>query len=186
MISAIFSFFGKDKQGIIAGVTEILFKNKINLEDVSMTILEDQLAMMMIVSANQMSCKELELSLSKHFKRLGINLQITSQIIRPTRSSKPKHGAQTSPYLLHVMGKDQTGIVYRFSREIAAQGLNITDMNCKILGFGTKTLYALAMELDVPFKNQKTRIKQLSKKLEQISAQLGLEISLKPLDLISA
>lgn len=186
MISAILSFFGKDKPGIIAGVTEILFKSGINLEDVSMTVLEDQLAMMMIVSGKKIQPGALEQSLNKHLRGCGIKLSMSCKIIRSKRSLLPKHQRQTAPYLIHVIGKDQTGIVYRFSQEMAEEKLNITDMNCKILGSGKKSLYALAMEIDVPAKKQNVRIKRLGQKLRQLAKKIGLEVTLKPLDVVSA
>ena len=40
---------GKDKPGIIAKVTGLLYARGCNLEDVSMTLLEGQFAMMMTV-----------------------------------------------------------------------------------------------------------------------------------------
>ena len=44
---AILTVLGKDRPGIIAGVTEALFRAGCNLEDISMTVLEGEFAMMM-------------------------------------------------------------------------------------------------------------------------------------------
>ena len=47
--SAIVSVIGKDQVGIIAKVTNVLADNKINILDISQTILQDFFTMMMIV-----------------------------------------------------------------------------------------------------------------------------------------
>ena len=49
MKKAIITVIGKDKVGIIYGVTKILSENKINILDISQTILGDMFTMMMIV-----------------------------------------------------------------------------------------------------------------------------------------
>ena len=46
---AIVSVIGKDQVGIIAKVTNVLADNKINILDISQTILQDFFTMMMIV-----------------------------------------------------------------------------------------------------------------------------------------
>ena len=49
MAQSVMTVTGKDKPGIIARVTGVLFEAGANLEDVSMTILEGELAMILIV-----------------------------------------------------------------------------------------------------------------------------------------
>ena len=49
MKKAIITVIGKDKVGIIYGVTKILSENKINILDISQTIVQEYFNMMMIV-----------------------------------------------------------------------------------------------------------------------------------------
>ncbi|WP_251548675.1 ACT domain-containing protein [Neobacillus muris] len=50
---AVVSVIGKDKVGIIARVTTVLAENKMNILDISQTILQDFFTMMMIVDVSQ-------------------------------------------------------------------------------------------------------------------------------------
>jgi len=76
---AIVSVIGKDQVGIIAKVTNILADNKINILDISQTILQDFFTMMMIVDVADL--KDLE-SLQKQLFEVGkaLNMNINIQL----------------------------------------------------------------------------------------------------------
>ena len=76
---AIVSVIGKDQVGIIAKVTNVLADNKINILDISQTILQDFFTMMMIVDVADL--KDLE-SLQKQLSEIGntLNLNINIQL----------------------------------------------------------------------------------------------------------
>ncbi len=76
---AIVSVIGKDQVGIIAKVTNVLADNKINILDISQTILQDFFTMMMIVDVADY--KDLE-SLQKQLVKIGktMNLNINIQL----------------------------------------------------------------------------------------------------------
>ncbi len=50
MKKAILTVIGKDKSGIIASVSTMLAEHKVNIEDISQTILQDYFTMIMLVS----------------------------------------------------------------------------------------------------------------------------------------
>jgi len=76
---AVVSVVGKDQVGIIARVTEILSKNKINILDISQTILQDFFTMMMIVDVSRWEHLE---DLEKQFDKVReeMNLKIHIQL----------------------------------------------------------------------------------------------------------
>ena len=76
---AIVSVIGKDQVGIIAKVTNVLADNKINILDISQTILQDFFTMMMIVDLADL--QDLE-SLQKQLSEIGktMNLIINIQL----------------------------------------------------------------------------------------------------------
>ena len=49
-MKAIVTVIGKDKPGIIAAVSAMLAKNRINIEDISQTVLQGNFTMIMLVS----------------------------------------------------------------------------------------------------------------------------------------
>jgi len=75
---AVVSVIGKDQIGIIANVTTILSNHKINILDISQTILQGFFTMMMIVD---MTGANLE-NLQKEMDELGekLNLKINIQL----------------------------------------------------------------------------------------------------------
>jgi len=83
MKKAIITVVGKDKVGIIYGVTKILSESNINILDISQTILQDMFTMMMIVdieSANG-SFEEIALHLENEGKKLGVDIKIQLESI---------------------------------------------------------------------------------------------------------
>lgn len=76
---AIVSVIGKDQVGIIARVTTILFDNKINILDISQTILQDFFTMMMLVDVSGYDNLD---ELQQQFTELGeeMNLKINIQL----------------------------------------------------------------------------------------------------------
>lgn len=61
-MKAILTVIGKDKPGIVAGISDELYKQNINIVDISQKILQDYFTMIMIV--------DLEKSLNSLRKRL--------------------------------------------------------------------------------------------------------------------
>ena len=74
---AIVSVIGKDQVGIIAKVTNVLADNKINILDISQTILQDFFTMMMIVDvADNKDLESLQKQLVKMGKTMNLNINI--------------------------------------------------------------------------------------------------------------
>lgn len=71
---AVVSVIGKDQVGIIAKVTTVLAENKVNILDISQTILQDFFTMMMLVDVTNHNDLE---SLQKQFTEIGNSLGLT-------------------------------------------------------------------------------------------------------------
>lgn len=67
---------GTDKVGIIAGVAAELSEQKVNILDISQTILQDFFTMMMIVdiSRSKVSLQELQSLLQKKGEEIGVQI----------------------------------------------------------------------------------------------------------------
>lgn len=174
------SIVGKDRPGIIAQVTRQLYQLQCNLEDVSMTILEGEFAMILVLSyAKKISPEVYFHSFRKALsQRYGLTCALS-----PLRSSAlkrgEKHDKNSVSYILSAFGKDKTGIVFRISSLLARKKFNITDMNCRILGYGKKATYALVLEFDAP---RKLSPAVLTAEMGRLSRQLNIPIDLKPVE----
>ncbi|MBI4372696.1 MAG: hypothetical protein HY585_03100 [Candidatus Omnitrophica bacterium] len=170
---------GKDRPGIIASLTGALYDSGGNLEDASMTILEGEFAMIFLAELDTKPLRgKLRPRLEKLEKTLGLVISVKEIEHRLVRGEK--HRAGTIPWIVSVLGKDKAGIVYQISKVLAAHGLNITDLNSKIIGRGPKTSYALVLEVDIPRKSGVHFL--LKKKFRQIEKKLGLSISFNPVE----
>ncbi len=68
------SVIGKDKTGIVAGISKVLADNNVNILDISQTILDNVFAMIMIVDTSK-SKKDL-LELKKELEKVGEELGV--------------------------------------------------------------------------------------------------------------
>ncbi len=81
-MKAIVSVIGKDKKGIIAKVSNILYENDINIEDISQTIMQDYFTMIMMVSISANSdVTKLGEILTKTGEELGVIIRVQHEDI---------------------------------------------------------------------------------------------------------
>jgi len=80
---AIVTVIGKDRVGIIAGVSGTLARNKVNILDISQTVLQDYFTMIMLVDLGVMACtfQELVDRLNEEGKSLGVTITVQREEI---------------------------------------------------------------------------------------------------------
>ncbi len=175
--TSMLAVLGKDRPGIIASVTGILFETGCNLEDVSMTVLEGEFAMMVVVSYEPSK----KFAADKKLEALCRKTQL-SFFWKELKGTKVRGEIRSgsSLYLISAIGRDRTGIVHHISRELAEQKLNILDLNSRILGKDPqKAVYAMVLEIEVP-KNYS--VKKLEKRLAKTAETLHIDLTLKPVE----
>ena len=163
---------GKDRPGIIQTVTGILFAAGANLEDISMSLLEGQFAMMLsfeIQSARWNKLEEKTGALKR--KPWGLNVDLISI----ARKNNLKQNAAKS-VLITAIGKDRTGIVYQLSSGLAKMRANITNLDCRLLRQAkNNNLYSLALAVDLAKNSDFKNVQSLIKSWE---SKLGIEVKL--------
>lgn len=72
----IITTLGADKPGIVAGVSQVLAENNVNIEDISQTILQGYFAMIMIVDItdSKLPFKKLKEQLDKKAEEIGMKI----------------------------------------------------------------------------------------------------------------
>ena len=170
---------GKDRPGIIATLTGCIVRVGGNLEDASMTILEGEFAMIFLASLKvSRALRRLEQEFRRLSKKLG--LSIVTRIIKRKLARGEKHRQGTKPWVASVFGRDRAGIVHAVSKAFADEGVNITDLNSRILGRGKSASYALMIEADVP--TGRRAAVQMARKLRVLEKRLKVKISLHPVE----
>ena len=82
-MKAIVTVVGKDQVGIIAGVCNTLADNRINVLDISQTIMEGYFTMMMVVDLAECRapCDALRASLKEYGESRGLSIRIQREDI---------------------------------------------------------------------------------------------------------
>ena len=80
-MNAIITVVGSDKVGIIASVSALLAKHRINIADITQTILSGNFVMMMMVSldSSDISIDELRKILAQTSGEMGVEINIMSE-----------------------------------------------------------------------------------------------------------
>ncbi|MDP4147095.1 MAG: ACT domain-containing protein [Bacillota bacterium] len=80
---AIITVIGKDKVGIIAGVSNILAETGVNILDISQTIMEEYFTMIMMTRLPEggASFEEIKAKLDKKGQELGVSIKIQHEDI---------------------------------------------------------------------------------------------------------
>jgi len=167
---------GRDRPGIVAEVTRILFARGGNIEDSSMTILRGEFAMILIISLpDGQEIDALDHDLKRMARRMSLFAALKEiELVSPTRPVRRGHS-----YIISLLGSDKTGIVYRVSRLLASRGVNITDLNTRLIGTRRRPVYAMVIEAQVP---SRLAVRRLSADLKKLADKMNVTITLKPLE----
>jgi glycine cleavage system transcriptional repressor len=157
---------GEDKPGIVAKVTEILFKNGFNIEDSSMTRLNNEFTIMLIVKGD----KSLE-HLKQEFSQLEkedltiIIKEVSEDVINKPRKKLPI-------FNIAVYGSDKPGIVYKVSKLLADKGINISDLRTEKVN----SLYIMFIESEFP---EEVDILEFNREIEKLKQELDVDIKIE-------
>ncbi len=136
---------GADRPGIVASVTGVLFRMGCNLKDCSMTVLSGHFAMMMLVEGpDDLAPESLEAELAKAEGCADLTLAV-----RPAGEAAPVV-VDGEPYIVSVYGSDHPGIVHRIATVLADHGVNITDVNTRVIDVEHEPVYAMMLEVALP------------------------------------
>ncbi len=161
---------GKDRPGIVAAVTQALYELNCNLEDATSTILRGHFTMMLIVRASHdVSAGRLQERMRRVAEETGLVITTTGVEEIDLRPVVPTHS-------LAVYGSDRPGIVYRVADLLASKGVNITDLQSRVIGPEAAPVYALLVEVSVPTGTE------LRADLEALKAELGVDMTYKRIE----
>jgi glycine cleavage system transcriptional repressor len=135
---------GRDRPGIVAGITGALLDFGGNVDDSQMSILHGQFAVMLIVSVSD------DVDVDGIRERLdGVGADLGLGGVEVTPLSELDRGAGPS-HVLTVYGSDRPGIVHDVSALLAGHGVNITDLRTKRTGEPGSPLYTMMLEISIP------------------------------------
>jgi glycine cleavage system transcriptional repressor len=167
---------GRDRVGIVAEVSELLYKLGCNLLDSSMTLLRGEFAIILMVELPEgQSVNELERSLSAIEEKLGLTLRVrelSADEIEESTSAGTMH-------MISVYGADRPGIVAGITRRLADLGVNITDVETKSTGEGREHVFVMLLEVSVPADLSTSGLAAV---LTEEARRLGVDVSVRDLE----
>ncbi|HTP64780.1 MAG TPA: ACT domain-containing protein [Geobacteraceae bacterium] len=172
------TIIGKDRPGIVADTAEILYRLGCNIEDSSCTMLGGDFAMIQIVSHERPFAKGRLADEFKALQAMGLSVQVRGLHEDEVRYRSP----QGELCLVTVYGSDRPGIVFRVTSALAGRGVNITDLNTKLIGSREEPVYVLMLEAALP---EGVTIADAEGLLEKLKKELNVEISVRAITPVS-
>lgn len=167
---------GRDRPGIVSGLTGVLYELGCNLEETTMTGLRGEFAMLMLVRLPaSLALPELESALHETGRRMGLTLEVRP--LAPDEETPRESGG--AGYMLRVYGADRPGIVHAATRILAEHNLNITDLNTRVLPGSNGPVYVLLLEVDAPSPDAAEAVRP---ELERLRAELNVDLSFSELE----
>lgn len=173
------TIISKDRPGIVADTTEVLYRLGCNIEDSSCTMLGGDFAMILIVSHEKPFPKS---RLNDEFKQMQerTGLVVHLRTLHDDELFPSKGDGELC--LISVYGSDQPGIVYRVTRTLADSGINITDLNTRLIGSKDEPVYVLMLEAILPVNMS---VDSTSEMLNVLRSELNVEIGVRAITPVS-
>ena len=172
MNKAVISVLGKDRPGIIAAVTKILFDLACNIENVSQTILQTEFSGIFIASLPaDISLATLDQHLKQGLDPMGLHV-----FVKPMEPDLPVECVPCEPFVITTRGPDRKGLVARITEIIAKYGANVTNLQAVFKGGSDPDSNIMIYQVDIPDKIDQ---RALRNELRQKAAELALEISIQ-------
>lgn len=173
MPKAILSILGRDRPGIVAAVSKVLYEQNCNIENVSQSTLQSEFAGIFIVSLPQgLLAEALHRSLAAQMTPLGLDVHITLLEATAAAFMPP----QSEAYIITTRGPDRKGLVAGISEVIARFKGNITNLQAVFKGGDDPGDNIMIYEIDLPGR---TDPQDLYQELKKRANELSLEIDMQ-------
>lgn len=169
------SAIGRDRPGIVAALTGVLLEHGLNIEDSQATILRGHFSIVLVVAAPEALDRDrLDAGLERVADQLELELVSVDEVDQATETIvEPSH-------MVTVYGVDHPGIVHATTQALAERGIDITDLNTRLIeDEGEQPLYALMMEVAIPAGAGSSELEQA---LDAVGQHEGVEVTLHELE----
>jgi predicted amino acid-binding ACT domain protein len=159
-----------DHPGIVAAVTGAVESLGGNIDACSQTVLGGYFTLIMIVSVPQPIDADLLVERVQNVEAAGSKFQVLARPVRPQGDAAPHELSER--FVITAFGRDQPGIVRRFSQYLAGKDINIVDL------FGDRSGedFVLIGQVQVPIHWD---IRMMQADLEQMGNELGFTVKLQ-------
>jgi glycine cleavage system transcriptional repressor len=168
----IMTAFGKDRPGIVADVTSVLYETGCNLEDSTMSMLSDEFTINLLFSSSD---EKIEAKLLDRCAEMEKTRSI-SAFIRPLKERSADGQSNAAIATIHVEGLDQAGIVYKISQYLADNSLNIIDLKSIVKTTPESGTSLYLMDIHIQLSGPATA-QTIEEGLNDVAEELNVEIT---------
>jgi len=169
----VLSAIGKDRPGIVADVSEVIYECGGNIEDSSVSLLRNHFALLLLFSTER---EEVNQKLSSGLKRLEWEKNLTvfySPI--SLEEAHPKVKEQTDRFKITTSGVDHAGIVFKVCRLLANCGINIVDMETHRVPSAESGTPLFEMDIDIEVPRSMSE-QSLREDLHRLANELMIDL----------
>jgi len=172
---------GRDRPGIVANVSGVLYRHRSSIEELSQTVIRGQFAMILIASLGEGASVP---ALKGELRDLSrdLDLDIDLRRLKP-EDLIPYQSGETEPFIITARGKDRPGLVYGITELLAERGINITNLGAQVARLGQEPEYIQVFEVDIP---KRLDYGLLQEKLHQRGQEMGVSVDLQHKDIFRA
>lgn len=172
MKKIIITVIGPDRPGIIATISETLFKQDCNIENVSQTTLQSEFAGICVVSMpDNIFLEEFHETIHQDLSDQNLHVHIT-----PFEEKDSSQATILEPFVITTSGPDKKGLVAAISRIIADSKANITNLTAVFEGGNNPDKNIMVYEIDIP---EDTDMAILSENLRKKAKENSLELTIQ-------
>jgi len=172
---------GRDRPGIVANVSGVLYRHRSSIEELSQTVIRGQFAMILIASLGEEASVPVLKGELRDLSR-DLDLDIDLRRLKP-EDLIPYQSGETEPFIITARGKDRPGLVYGITELLAERGINITNLGAQVARLGQELEYIQVFEVDIP-KNLDYGL--LQEKIHQRGQEMGVSVDLQHKDIFRA
>lgn len=176
----IITVLAKDRPGIIAAVTKILFELDCNLENVNQMILQNQFAGLFLVEApTDLDAPALYRAMEGRTRDAGLKVYVS-----PVEENGSKGSDEPGEvFLITTSGPDQKGLVAKFSDIIARHNGNIINLKAVFKGGRDPKNNVMSYQVVV---TKKMDVQAMYAELRQKASDLSLDIRIQHKNIFDA
>lgn len=162
---------GRERPGIIAAITGVLYELECNIRDSTMTVLANEFAMLLIVELpDTVSSADLDQALLDAQRRFDLSIFIKRLTEDEVRYQPP---SGTKIWAVTIYGGDRKGIVHHVASVMARKGISITELKTKVIG-GLEGAGIVSMKVLAPANVELASIRE---QLNDVATRFGVEVS---------
>lgn len=172
----VLSVIGKDKPGILANISTILFEHGCNIEDVSQTILQTEFASIFIVlNPESRPLGEIGQALNQSLDSMELSAHL-----RPMTAATTGKVGSAQPFVITTKGADKPGTISAVTTAIASLSCNVTNFRAIITQESGADEMIMIFEVDMPQAVDHRRLRQV---MQDACSAFGLDVSVQHRDI---